>query len=356
MFYKEDSGRKINLKNLLLILFILILQVFLSSCSYEAIDDENDDIDEDIKPADIVLSINNGNPCYVGQAYPVTMTVQPLEASQGVSYNYDTNNINFDKEKMLITFKKTGDFKIACYHKDNFSIKKVIEVTAVFSEDTLHFNMLFVGNSLTKYTYDIPQILKSMLLIDTPYVEIDTIAGTHQYLDQAYNDVRNQIIKKDYTHVFLQEQSTASISYPDRFEAAVESYHNLLTDVDHVLLYQTWTFNISYLNNSFSMQQQWHETIKSAYNRLADTYGMGLSPAGDAFFEVIVNHPEIELFADDHHPSIYGAYLSACVHYVTLTNKSCSDLKYNVLGLDEQICQVLQDVASNTVLSENEAA
>ena len=45
------------------------------------------------------------------------------------------------------------------------------------------------------------------------------------------------------------------------------------------------------------------------------------------------------------HQSLYGAYLSACVHYSTLTGKKASNNTYVIDGIDSEMIKTIQVIA-----------
>jgi len=73
-----------------------------------------------------------------------------------------------------------------------------------------------------------------------------------------------------------------------------------------------------------------------------------LAPAGEAWQLARQTHPEINLYADDRHPSTAGTYLAACVFYITLFNKPVTGA--TSLTLDKSQAKILRQIAEQAVL------
>ena len=109
----------------------------------------------------------------------------------GVSYNYDINyfpknavnksikfssanpNVIIDERDQTITFIKAGEAYIFVYLEDEWDIQFRVDVDVKYDSDTSIYDLLFVGNSLTKYTYNIPLMVKNMIENDGSIVYVD---------------------------------------------------------------------------------------------------------------------------------------------------------------------------------------
>jgi hypothetical protein len=91
---------------------------------------------------------------------------------------------------------------------------------------------------------------------------------------------------------------------------------------------------------------------------LADAYAQAggdneafVIPAGLAFARSIAARPDLDLWhADKRHPSLAGTYLSACVTFAVLFNRSPVGLSYDA-GLGPQTAAFLQEVAYDSLLA-----
>ena len=61
------------------------------------------------------------------------------------------------------------------------------------------------------------------------------------------------------------------------------------------------------------------------------------------FEETNVRTPS--LYQDMNHQSLYGAYLSACVHYSTITGRKASDNTYKIEGIDSSVAAQIRRIA-----------
>ena len=89
-----------------------------------------------------------------------------------------------------------------------------------------------------------------------------------------------------------------------------------------------------------------HDTMTAgmsdAYTRAAEVLNAECAYVGAAFHEIVVSHPEIELYdPDGSHPSYVGTCLAAMVMYKTVFGEIAG--KMESLKLDAGILRVLHD-------------
>src|SRR6185437_5431496 len=86
------------------------------------------------------------------------------------------------------------------------------------------------------------------------------------------------------------------------------------------------------------------DTIDETYRQVAGEIAAPIAPVGMAWAEALRRRPAIDLWlADDHHPSLLGSYLAACVFYSLLYHRDPSS-SYTA-GLSRSDAQFLQQVA-----------
>ena len=74
----------------------------------------------------------------------------------------------------------------------------------VYSDEVEAYNLLFIGNSLTKYTYNIPNFIYEMLRADDVVVNFLLDSTTPQWIIDHEINFNFLITPKDqYAHVFL---------------------------------------------------------------------------------------------------------------------------------------------------------
>lgn len=95
------------------------------------------------------------------------------------------------------------------------------------------------------------------------------------------------------------------------------------------------------------------DKLEKAYLDIARQTQGYVAPVGLAFARAIAQHPEINLYhSDGNHPSLAGTYLTACVLFATLYNKSPIGGALPVdSDMNEQTARALQQTAWDTVIA-----
>lgn len=97
-----------------------------------------------------------------------------------------------------------------------------------------------------------------------------------------------------------------------------------------------------WVSNNYSKEEQ--EKTNKHYEEMARKTEGILSYSGDAFIKFHTRFPDIELYEDEKHPSLAGAYLSACCLYDTIYRQKSEDTKYYDI-LNHEIAIKLQKIA-----------
>ena len=90
--------------------------------------------------------------------------------------------------------------------------------------------------------------------------------------------------------------------------------------------------------------------IKQKLNKWKDTpcskiKGLKITKAYKTMYDDLPS-----LYKDVNHQSLYGAYLSACVHYCTITGKSAVLNTFEFVGIDAEISLIIRQIADELVL------
>lgn len=289
----------------------------------------------------IQLELKNEGPIYAGVAYSYEVLFFPeFSINQKVTFQKSDPNVRIDEEEETITFIRAGEASIFLYLDDDWNIQTKLVVDVIYAEDSKVYDLLFVGNSLTKYTYDIPKMVKNMMIQDNSIVYV-TYSTNYQYLDQHEINVQKLLKQYNFTHVILQEKSDGLITNYNRFYDSVIKYNSLIhTNGAKLVLYQTWAYNYANIDERTEMQ----EAISKGYFDVSTELNSMLSKVGDVFLYVYLNHKDINLYNDLNHPSLYGAYLSALVHYKTITGKKAVESKYIPEGISTETADILKQV------------
>ena len=200
-------------------------------------------------------------------------------------------------------------------------------------ENDEQLNVLFIGNSYTFYnnSWD---IFKKICLAEGKKVNVDQVTCGGYTLEQM-NDptnlygskVLNKLNSKKFDIVFLQEQSLRpAIGDEALFYDAVRGLTQKIRSNGAIpVLYETWgrkegSADLTKYNlTNESMTQK----LIAAYGAIADELDLFVSHVGTAFYDLNVNNPELEIYdLDASHPSSFGSYLVALIHYATIFGES----------------------------------
>lgn len=250
-------------------------------------------------------------------------------------------------------------------------------------------NVLFIGNSLT-YFHDMPQTLQKMLNETDPNIKIHQSTFPGMSLDAHLTDIiesrtENGIstrkknpgeitetekkIQERKWDVIVLQTGQVSVLIPESRELmigkAIENIKKLSTNPDcEFILFYTWaskeTFPTRYcyfardidpttikkefcspLINSLKHEL---DLINEAHDLLAQRYNLTKTDNGNKFYEVLTQHPEMNLYEDESHPNQYGAFSNACIFYRMLTKKKPSALRFTG-DLEPSLVKSLKQIA-----------
>jgi hypothetical protein len=208
--------------------------------------------------------------------------------------------------------------------------------------------ILFIGNSLT-FVNQLPIVLAALAInsntcSDLRVGEVVEGGATLEHMFSQTNALKAITEDGPWTDVVLQDQSETpvknpalTLEYSDRFAKEIKKVRA------RAVFFETWS-----LNGHQNTQSQYHDVYMEA-SKSAD--GLFV-PAGEAFSLCHTEHPEIELYGDDRHPTQQGTYLAACVFYKKLFNRtpvglpndlSLADVK--IMNINASVASVLQNVA-----------
>ncbi len=227
--------------------------------------------------------------------------------------------------------------------------------------------ILFLGNSYTAVN-NLPQEVYNLALSlgDSIYYDSNTPGG-YRLINHATNATTlAKISAEDWDFVVIQAQSQEPSWPPSQVATEVLPYAAVLNDsiksnnaCTETVFYMTWGRKYGDKQNcpawppvcTFAGMQ---ERLMTGYYSMAEQNSATLAPVGLAWKEAMDNDPDslINLFSSDNsHPSMSGTYLTACVMYATLFQKSPLGAKYSA-GLSENDALFLQQVAEDVVLNE----
>ena len=160
------------------------------------------------------------------------------------------------------------------------------------------------------------------------------------------------IEKYAFSHVILQGQSYEPIDRKEAFLETMEKFGKQAKAIGaQVIVYESWAYD----RESYKglTRYEMTEQLKLSYEEAANRIGAKITRSGEAFklFEETYGRTP-SLYQDMNHQSLYGAYLSACVHYSTITGKKASDNTYLIDGLDIEIVKNIQKIADQISFGE----
>jgi hypothetical protein len=175
--------------------------------------------------------------------------------------------------------------------------------------------VLFIGNSYL-YTQDIAGIVQA--LADSGGVElaVETVAAPDMALIDHWKDglATREIAGGGWEWVVLQQGPSSTDVNRDSLRLVTGFFAAEIAKVNgKVALFSAWP--------SRPRRQDFPRAIESYTLAAADVGGI-LLPVATAWLETWEREPSAELYADDLHPSIQGAYLTALVIYARLLNVS----------------------------------
>ncbi len=262
------------------------------------------------------------------------------------------SEINYDPATKMINFSRGGKFSMTFYDVNDPSLSGTINFDVKFSDSFEGFCVLFVGNSLTKYSFNIPLMFKNLLDEAKIYntVIIDAVNST--YLDE-HEESFNQLMNKNYyTHVVLQERSNGPAVEYERYDKVITKYNELIQkNLAKLVLYETWGYNYS----DQIKKDELRDALFRAITKCASDHNAILVRSGEVFRALENKGFSESLYAsaeDINHPSIYGAFASACTFYATLTNNHVSNLKYHPDEISDELSNIIKNTVDNLIFNE----
>jgi len=236
--------------------------------------------------------------------------------------------------------------------------------------------ILFLGNGILSYN-GIPWEFRVLalsardeVLVDA-YMQDSYALSFHNGLLGDQNAIE-KIRSQSWDFVVLQEQSILPV-IPKLTELftipAIRDLNKIIKDTNRcarIVLFMTWAWPIGdqYCLNidsigrlcSIPFMDYFHmqDSLEASYLRIADTVGAEIAPVGVAWKNSFKVSPGTSLFSGfDNLSNKAGAYLSACVLYSTLFQKSPVGIEY-ISSLTREDALFLQQIAENSVLTNRE--
>lgn len=192
--------------------------------------------------------------------------------------------------------------------------------------------ILFIGNSYTFFN-SMPVMLQNMLNTRSGRrfnYHADMIVKNAATMASHASDpaALSQLQTNSYDYVFLQEQSTVPF-FTDQAPVSDTAFGVLIRVAKErgarVAVFSTWArkagddfYSEKHYSNFTPPRDVADMTrvLNDFYKRVVVRYGAGYIPLGTYWLQILMSHPEIEMYiADGSHPSRAGSYLMALAAY-----------------------------------------
>ncbi len=217
------------------------------------------------------------------------------------------------------------------------------------------YRILLIGNSYTYYNelWDRLSELATLAGIDA---RIDHVTKGGAILAQMLDpneacgaEALQKLTTERYDAVVLQDNSLRTIRDREGFETDIKRLHELIKANGAIpLLYQTWARRAgsSKLTQYNLTPESMTNVIARAYREVGAAIGARVAHVGDAFYDVVCNHPEINLYdPDGTHPSPAGTALAALCIFIAIFDRSPEGLPFTFGTDSEEQAAILRRAA-----------
>ena len=203
-------------------------------------------------------------------------------------------------------------------------------------------HILFIGNSYTFNSGGIDKQLKG--LAPESVTSVIAVGGytlrDHLNAGNAFQSIRQG--KWDY--VVLQEQSQTPVIDLVKFFDAVRDFDvEVRASGAHTILLMTWERPDSVIYGVTT------DNLAAAYNDVGSELDIPVAPAGLAFAQSLRERPDLILYSQDGHPTLYGTYLAACVLFGTIFGQTPVGNPYSDRNIGSEIRDFLQRIAAQSL-------
>jgi hypothetical protein len=215
-------------------------------------------------------------------------------------------------------------------------------LTACSTDQQPSKHILFIGNSFTYYNGGIDKQLKGLASAS----EFQTIAVGGYSLEDHWNsgEALAAIRKGGWDYVVLQEQSQLPVINRAQFSEYARKFDGEIRNSGaKTVLLMTWERpdSVQYGVTSANMA--------NAYIAVGAQLGVKVAPVGRAFARSLSERPDLVLYQQDGHPTMYGTYLAACVLYGTIYDVSPVGLPYADSSISKELRDFFQRIAAETL-------
>lgn len=214
---------------------------------------------------------------------------------------------------------------------------------------------LLLGNSFTFY-YGSHVMLQKIARSQGYDLTIRTNQEPGATLEQhlGFDLSKAAIEEGGYDYVILQDNSIRHASYYSNRDTSIVNYTlKMMAEVrkhspeSRVILENTWAYSKNDYMKYGSMPA-FEQALQKGCREIADMAGCDVSPLLTAFVQASAEGVGV-YYPDNHHQSLYGSYLKACVNYLMLYGKKF-DGQVSDCGLSPEVAGRLRKIAEDVVL------
>ena len=201
--------------------------------------------------------------------------------------------------------------------------------------------ILFIGNSKT-YRQNMPIIFKKLVEKSGKDLYIDKATKPGASLLELYDEPETleKINSEKWDYVVIQERTIKAL------QDDISEFKDGANKLCELILKNNSNTKIIYnacgVHCDFIIEE--YEITNKHYEQIAELTGGKVCYQGKAFINFHNKFPEIDLYEDKQHPTLVGAYLSACCLYNTIYNEKSAGIEYFDV-LNPQIAIDAQNIA-----------
>ncbi len=206
--------------------------------------------------------------------------------------------------------------------------------------------ILFIGNSKT-YRQNMPLIFEKLVKKSGKDIYIDKATKPGASLLELYDETETleKINSTKWDYVVIQERTIKSLQedISEFKEGAIKLVNTILKNNNNTKI----IYNACGVHSDFIVEE--YETTNNHYEQIAKLTNGKVCYQGSAFIRFHNQFPKIELYEDKQHPTLVGAYLSACCLYDTIYNEKSNEIEYFDV-LNPKIAIDIQNIADEVIL------
>lgn len=215
----------------------------------------------------------------------------------------------------------------------------------------------WIGNSFT-FVNAADFIFKELAYCEGHYIDlnVNVYPGARFRNHLSMSGSMDIFADGGYEWFILQDQSQQSARYGRDKDPEIINYTKSVADVIRyfspeckIILEQTWAFSKDDFGG-FGSFEEFDRCATAGADEIARKAEATVSPIAQAFAIIRSERPDIEIYSTDyHHPAAFGAYVKACVNYLTIFGEPFHSDQAN-FALDPEICAYLRKVAERVCL------